>query len=278
MSRKTIKKEAFIEGIGLHTGNAAKAVFHPAHGTGIRFTGPGFTRPIRALLSSVSGTVRGTTITDGIHFIHTVEHILCAASALDIDDLDIEITGEEPPIADGSAKPFADIIMQAGIQETAGEPDIRRITVPVEASFGDVTYRAVPVEKGFRVSLVYENPHPLVGRLHIEQDINPETFLAEIAPARTFGYDFELDMLRKAGLAKGGSLKNALVITNKEILADGGLRYPDELVRHKLLDFLGDMALSGWRPEGVFIEAVRCGHSGNVKFASLLEEKNSRQI
>lgn len=272
MSRKTIKKETQIEGIGLHTGNQSKAIFHPAKGTGIRFTGPGFNTPVRAVLKNVSGTVRGTNISDGIHTIHTVEHLLSAAAALGIDDLDIEIIGEEPPICDGSSKPFADILIAAGFEETAGMPDIKRIKKKTEVNFGEVYYKAVPAEKGFSVSLVYENSHPMAGRLLIDKEINPSSFIKEIAPARTFGYDFELEMLRKAGLAKGGSLKNALVITQKEILADGGLRFPDEIARHKLLDFIGDLALLGWRPEGVRIETIRCGHASNVKFARMLEQ------
>lgn len=272
MSRKTIKKDVFIEGIGLHTGKQSKAIFHPAKGTGLCFTGPGFAKPIRALLENVSGTVRGTNISDGTHSIHTVEHLLCAAASLGIDDLEIEIHGEEPPIGDGSAKPFADLLQEAGYDLTPGEPDIRRIEKPFEAKFGETEYRIFPVEKGLAVSIVYEYNHPLVGRLEAEYEINPETFLMEIAPARTFGYDFELDMLRKAGLAKGGSLHNAIVVAKNEIMAEGGLRYPDELVRHKLLDFLGDMALLGWRPDGVRIEAVRCGHAGNVRFAKMLQD------
>ena len=198
--------------------------------------------------------------------------MLCAAASLGIDDMEIEIFGEEPPIGDGSAKPFADIIAAAGFEETPGEPDIRRITRPLEASFKDVHYKAIPMEKGLTVSVTYQTEHPLVGTQKAEFEIKPEIFLKEIAPARTFGYDFELDMLRKAGLAKGGSLDNAIVITNKEIIAMDGLRFPDELVRHKLLDFLGDMALLGWRPYGVRIEAMRCGHAGNVRFAKMLEE------
>ena len=272
MPRKTIKKDVFIEGIGLHTGKQSKAIFHPAKGTGLCFTGPGFARPVRALLKNVSGTVRGTNISDGTHSIHTVEHLLCAAASLGIDDLEIEIHGEEPPIGDGSAKPFADLLQEAGYELTPGAPDICRIEKPIEAKFGETTYKAFPAEKGFTLSIIYEYDHPLVGTLKAEYEITPETFIKEIAPARTFGYDFELDMLRKAGLAKGGSLQNAIVITQKEILAEGGLRYPDELVRHKLLDFLGDMALLGWRPDGVRIEAVRCGHAGNVKFANLLQD------
>lgn len=271
MPRKTIKKDVSIEGIGLHTGTDSKVIFHPSSKTGICFTGPGFGKPVRALLDNVSGTARGTTISECGHAIHTVEHLLCAAASLGIDDLEIEIHGEEPPIGDGSAKPFAELLHNAGYEMTPGNPDIKRINSPVDANFGDVKYKAVPAEKGLFLSVIYESSHNLVGTQKAEFEINPETFLKEIAPARTFGYDFELEMLRKAGLAKGGSLHNAIVVAKNEIMAEGGLRFPDELVRHKLLDFLGDMALLGWRPEGVRIEAVRCGHAGNVKFAKLLQ-------
>lgn len=273
MPRKTISREISLEGLGLHTGNKSKVVFRPAEsGTGLCFTSAGFSKPIRATLEAVSGTVRGTNISDGKNTIHTVEHLLCAASALEIDDLEIEISGEEPPIADGSAKPFADLLNSAGFKNNVGTPDTRRIKKQIEVSFGDVKYKATPIPDGLTISVVYENKHPLVGKMDIEQNINLHTFISEIAPARTFGYDFELEALRAAGLARGGSLKNALVITQKEILAEGGLRYKDELVRHKLLDFIGDIALLGWRPYGVKIEAIHCGHASNVKFAKLLAE------
>lgn len=270
MPRKTIKNSVYLAGTGLHTGTLSKVIFHPARGTGLRFIGKDFDKPVRALLASVSGTVRGTNISDGKHIIHTVEHLICSAVSLDIDDLDVEIIGEEPPICDGSAKEFAEVLLSAGFQETEGNPDIKKLTKPLEAQFGLTTYKAMPAKEGLTISAAYENPHKLIGRQQIELKITPESFLKEIAPARTFGYDFEVESLKKAGLAKGGSLDNALVITDKEILAKDGLRFNDEPVRHKLLDFLGDMALMGFRLDCARIETVRPGHSGNVNFAKLL--------
>jgi len=273
MPRRTIKENVTLEGIGLHTGSPARVTFKPAAGpTGLRFTGPGFAAPVKACLEAVSGTVRGTNITDGKKVLHTVEHMLSAASALGIDDLDIEISGEEPPAADGSALPFAQALVKAGFADKPGDPDVRRLARPVEYVNGATILRAVPAAQGLTIALTYEYPHAQVGRQTIELAINPESYLKEVAPARTFGFSHELEALKKAGLARGGSLDNAIVITETEIMAKDGLRFPDELVRHKLLDLLGDLALAGFRLEGARIEAVRPGHAANVNFARLLTD------
>jgi UDP-3-O-acyl N-acetylglucosamine deacetylase len=276
--RTTIKSTATIEGIGLHKGKPSTVTFLPAQGpTGYRFLSPLFKEPLPARLDRIAGTVRGTNITDGTSTIYTVEHLLSAAAGLGIDDLDIEITGEEPPAADGSALPFAAALHKAGIAE---KPDQERKALTVdgrlEMSKGDIRFLASPMPGGVRIKLTYDYPHKLVGRQVIDFTLNPEEYLVRVAPARTFGFSHELEALKKAGLALGGSLDNAVVIAEEEVLAKGGLRFADEFARHKLLDLIGDLALAGLPLRDIYIEAERPGHAANVNFAKLLLEKASK--
>ncbi|OGR77140.1 MAG: UDP-3-O-[3-hydroxymyristoyl] N-acetylglucosamine deacetylase [Elusimicrobia bacterium GWC2_64_44] len=273
--RTTIKEAATIEGIGLHTGCESRVTFRPAEGpTGYRFLSPLFKEPLPATLDRVAGTARGTNITDGEHKIHTVEHLLSAAAGLGIDDLDIEITGEEPPAADGSALPFARALLKAGVREKAGQE--RRtlgLDGQLEMAKGDIKFLARPMQHGVYFKLTYDYPHKLVGKQVVEFTLTPEEYLVRVAPARTFGFSHELEALKKAGLARGGSLDNAVVIEEERILAKGGLRYRDEFARHKLLDLIGDLALAGLPLRDIYIEAERPGHAANVNFAKLLLEK-----
>ena len=273
--RTTILKTAEIDGIGLHKGRPSRVVFRPAEGpTGYRFLGQGFAEPLPARLERVAGTVRGTNITDGKNTIYTVEHLLSAAAGLGIDDLDIEITGEEPPAADGSALPFAEALRRAGLRE---KPDQERGTLSIggqlEMEKGDIRYLARPMKDGVFIKLTYDHPHRLVGRQTVEFLLSPDEYLVRVAPARTFGFSHELEALKKAGLALGGSLDNAVVIAENEVLAKNGLRFADELARHKLLDLIGDLALTGLPLKDIYIEAERPGHAANVNFAKLLLEK-----
>lgn len=273
--RTTIKENAEIEGIGLHTGTPSKVIFRPAEGpTGYRFLSPKFKEPIPATLDRVAGTVRGTNISDGENKIHTVEHLLSAAAGLGIDDLDIEITGEEPPAADGSALPFAQALRKAGLAEKVGqERKTLGLTGRLEMTKGDIKFKAEPAKHGVYFKLTYDYPHPLVGKQVAEFTLTPEEYLVRVAPARTFGFSHELEALKKAGLARGGSLDNAIVIAEERVLAKGGLRYKDEFVRHKLLDLIGDLSLAGLPLRDMYIEAERPGHAANVNFAKLLLEK-----
>lgn len=273
--RTTIKSPATIEGIGLHKGKPSKVTFLPAQGaTGYRFLSPLFSAPIPATLDRIAGTLRGTNITDGSNTIYTVEHLLSAAAGLGVDDLDIEITGEEPPAADGSALPFAAALHKAGLAE---KPDQERKTLSIggqlEMAKGDIRFLARPLKDCVFIKLTYDYPHKLVGRQTIEFMMAPEEYLVRVAPARTFGFSHELEALKKAGLALGGSLDNAVVIAENEILAKGGLRFRDEFARHKLLDLIGDLALAGLPLRDIYIEAERPGHAANVNFAKLLLEK-----
>ena len=241
--------------------------------TGLRFIGPAFKEPLPARLEKVSGTVRGTNISDGKNTIYTVEHLLSAAAGLGIDDLDIEIGGEEPPAADGSALPFATALLKAGLLEKPGqEREYLSLGGKLEMARGDIRYSAAP-GRGVTFELTYDYPHPLVGRQVIEFYLTPEEYLVRVAPARTFGFSHEIEALKAAGLALGGSIENAIVIGEKEIMAKGGLRFADEFARHKLMDLIGDLALAGRPLKDIHIEAERPGHAANVNFAKLLSEK-----
>ncbi|MDQ7772548.1 MAG: UDP-3-O-acyl-N-acetylglucosamine deacetylase [Elusimicrobiales bacterium] len=270
MTRTTLSAEASVEGAGLHTGLPCRAVFRPAAGpTGLRFLLPDGSSPIPALLENVSSTVRGTNLTLGGRTVHTVEHILACCAGLGVHDLDILMDGPEPPAADGSALPFAQAMMRAGLAEKTGQ-EISALPLPgpVELNDGEAFYRAEPAG-GLFLSVVFDHPHPMLGRTEIALEIRPDSFLREIAPARTFGLREELDGLKAAGLAKGGSLDNAMLVERDRILCSGGPRFADEPVRHKALDLLGDLALLG-APLRAAVRAGRTGHRNNVNFAKLL--------
>ena len=272
--RTTIKSAATIEGVGLHKGKPSRVTFLPADGaTGLRFISPLFREPLPARLDKVAGTVRGTNLSDGKNTIYTVEHLLSAAAGLGIDDLDMDITGEEPPAADGSALPFATALLKAGLREKPAQ-ERRHLSLGgrLEMAKGDIRYSAAPA-RGVSFKLTYDYPHPLVGKQVMEFYLTPEEYLVRVAPARTFGFSHELEALKAAGLALGGSLENAVVIGEKEITAKGGLRFADEFVRHKLLDLIGDLALAGLPLRDIHVEAGHPGHAANVNFAKLLLEK-----
>lgn len=278
MPRKTIKNKTALEGVGLHKGRPSKAVFLPAPGpTGIRFLKPDLSSPVDASASNVTGTARGTSISGGGRTIYTVEHILSACAGLGIDDLDVALDGEEPPALDGSALPFAAALKAAGPAEKPGqEKAVLKLAGAVEYRSGEAYYWACRSNRpGFK--LTFSNPHKFVGTQVFAIELTPEKYLSEVAPARTFGFKYEIERLRAAGLGLGGSLANAVIIDDDAVLsAEGSLRFPDEFVRHKLLDLLGDLKLTGLDFGAVSVEAVFTGHKANVNFAKLLLERHIR--
>lgn len=273
-----------MTGIGLHKGRPALIVFLPAAGaTGIRFfpvsSGqPELKAPIPASLANIATTVRGTNLSDGSRMIYTVEHVLSACAGLGIDDLDIALTGEEPPACDGSALPFSRTLLDAGLAEKPGQ-ERRRLTIegPVEYVFEKASYRATPSASPL-FKMTFTHSHPLIGEQTVELALTPESYLKEVAPARTFGFKEEVAGLRAAGLALGGSLENSVVIDDNVFLsAEGRLRFPDELARHKLLDLIGDLALTGLALDELRIEARHTSHKNNVNFAKLLVEHSAKR-
>ncbi len=271
----SIAKEVELEGVGLHTGNKCKITFRPSPAnTGIRFFRsdlPGVPM-IPARLDFVLTTVRGTNLGLGEAKVHTVEHVLSACTGLGIDNLDILVTANEPPIMDGSALPFIEALLRAGLKPL--DAPKRWLHLPHEVTYqakDGARYRAIPSDK-FEVVATLVHDHPLMPKMTMSMTVERESYLAEVARARTFCFEHEVAYLKSQGLAQGGSLENAIVIgkdrfhTNEE-----GLRFPDEFVRHKLLDLIGDLTLIGRPLFKMRIEAERLGHAHNVEFAKMLD-------
>ena len=266
--QQTIASSAAIEGVGLHTGETAHLRFLAAdENTGVRFrrTDLADKTEIAVDLEHVVSTDRGTTLAQGNARIHTVEHLLAAVVAHNIDNLIIEIDGPEIPIVDGSFKPFFDCI--AGVGTATQNASAQTVTVngAVNAAGpAGASYVAVPADT-FRVSATIEFDHPLIQKQFGSFDIAPASFAADLAPARTFGFMKEAEALISRGLVKGVTLENAIVLDEKG-LAAGELRYRDEFVRHKIGDIVGDFALIGKRVKAHVI-ADRPSHAGNVEVA-----------
>lgn len=279
--QRTIAREVTYTGIGLHTGNPSAVTFRPAPpDTGIRFVrvdqngarppaerGPG----ISADLDHVLGIVRGTTIGSGPdQAVHTVEHLLAACSGMGVDNLLVEVSANEPPVGDGSSLVFVEMLEAAGtVEQEAARREIRVESACVYSSDG--TYLVALPYEGLRISCTICFSHPLVKTQYASFEITPETFRKEIAPARTFCFDHEIEALQRRGLALGGSLDNAIVVGEKRIHNPGPLRFEEEFVRHKILDILGDLALLGCRLSA-HVLAIRPGHGHNIAFAKMIRQ------
>jgi UDP-3-O-[3-hydroxymyristoyl] N-acetylglucosamine deacetylase len=225
---------------------------------------------LAADLDCVSSTARCTTLAAGGVEVSTVEHLLAALSALAVTSVTVEVEGPEVPILDGSAAPFTRAL-RCAVRRLPGERATLKLAAPVWLEHGASSFLAVPAAD-FRVVTAVDYPHPLIGRQVADVVVSPETFEHEIAPARTFGFEHELEELIARGLARGGSLDNALVFMN-----DGGAtdrRFADEPARHKALDVIGDLALLGALPLA-HVWAVRPSHRLNVEFARMLRDCNT---
>jgi len=271
----TIAQEASYKGIGLHTGNLCQIVFKPApENTGVtlvRTDLPG--RPqVRALYSNVVSVIRGTTVGNDTMRVHTIEHVLSAVYALGIDNLILELDANEPPVADGSSRVFFDTLREAGITIQTSQRRVIRPTERMEYRSGDTEVTLEPFD-GLKLTTILQYKHPLIQTQEYSLTIEPDRYRAEISPARTFCFDYEVEALKKQGLARGGSLDNAVVIGLDRIHnKEKQLRFSDEFARHKTLDLLGDLYLLGCRLEA-HVKAVRPGHGHNINFVKLLAEK-----
>lgn len=269
----TIKEAAVVSGLGLHTGRITTLRFLPAEvGTGIRFVRadlPG--RPaIPARVQYVVDTQRSTTLGIGRAVVQTVEHILAAVQCLGLDNLEIEVKGPETPLTDGSSRQFIAALEAAGRVEQDAEQEYVELARPVAVEQNGMTLCAIPASD-YRVSYTMSYAHPVIGMQFKDIAVTRETFVKEIGQARTFALYRELEELLKAGLIKGGSLDNAIVITDQAILSKDGLRYPDEFVRHKIMDLIGDLSLIGRRLRAHVI-SIRSGHALNVQLARAICE------
>jgi UDP-3-O-[3-hydroxymyristoyl] N-acetylglucosamine deacetylase/3-hydroxyacyl-[acyl-carrier-protein] dehydratase len=269
--QRTIAEEASFSGIGLHTGNLTTLTFKPAPpDSGVTFYRVDLPeRPaVKADIDHVVDVSRGTTIgVNGVK-VHTVEHVLAAIAGLGIDNVDVEVDANETPVGDGSSLPFMQTLNRAGILEQDAEREYIKITQPVYYKSEDVTLSVLPSDD-LRMTMTIAYDHVAVGTQYASFTINPETFAREIASARTFCFLREVKMLQDQGLIRGGSLENAVVIGDDAILNED-LRYPDEFVRHKILDLLGDMFLLG-RPVRGHVIGVKSGHAMHVKFSQQIK-------
>jgi UDP-3-O-[3-hydroxymyristoyl] N-acetylglucosamine deacetylase len=273
MYQKTIKNKIEFSGVGLHTGANSRVVVLPTEAdTGICFVRkdlPG-TSPIRAGVSSVVATSYATTLGSADATVSTVEHLLAAFYALGVDNASVEVEGPEIPVLDGSAAPFVEMIREAGLKTLESPKRYMVIKKPIKVSDGDRFIHLIPSrDEEFSIDYTIDFPHPYLQEQSFSMSFSSSSsdiFSREVAGARTFGFLREVKLLRANGLAKGGSLDNAVVVGDMDILNEGGLRYPDEFVRHKVLDFIGDLSLIGVPLIGR-IKAHRAGHSLNYKLA-----------
>lgn len=268
-NQHTIGKDVTYKGLGLHSGMPVTMTMHPAAPrAGIIFKrsdlpgGP----EVPAQSRYITNTLRATTLEKGEAKVFTVEHVLSALYALQIDNCVIEMDSPEPPVGDGSAKTFCDMVQEAGI-ETQDEM-IPILTLDTSAAvYEDNKFITALPYDGLRITFTSINPHPLLGTQMRDVVIDHDSYMKEIAPARTIGFTWELEAMRKMGLGKGGTLENAVVYSETECLSQ--LRFPDELVRHKILDILGDISLVG--PLHAHIIAVLGSHKLNAELSEKLQ-------
>jgi UDP-3-O-[3-hydroxymyristoyl] N-acetylglucosamine deacetylase len=274
--QRTLNRRTEIQGIGLHSGRPVKLVLRPAApNTGIVFVRTDLEPAVEipAAIENVVDTSLATTLgvadDEGrLVRIGTVEHLMAAIAGLGIDNLRVEVEGPEVPVLDGSAGPFVDLIEAAGIRTQDAYKRVLVIKRPIEVRDGDKIARLVPA-RTFRVTCTVDFDHPLIRNQRVDLEITPERFLEEISEARTFGFLKDVERMKAAGLALGGSLENAVVIDEFSVLNEGGLRFADEFARHKALDAIGDLALLGM-PIAGHLTAVRSGHAMNHRLAEAL--------
>ena len=265
--QQTLKQATSFEGVGLHGGNRVKMAFLPAPPkTGLRFRRVDLDgKPeIEARVENVAETNRSTTLAKGNIRIHTVEHVLSALAGSGIDNAFIELDANEPPIGDGSARTYSEMIRTAG---TMAQPDPREpyaISAPLLVQQGDSFMSVHPCDR-FRITCTSSDKQGRFTQFY-SLDVTPETWERELAHARTFCFFEEIEFLIKNGLIKGGTLENAVVIRDDAVLTTEPLRYPEEFVRHKILDIVGDLALVG-RPLLAHVTAVKPGHGLNCELA-----------
>ncbi|MDZ7673341.1 MAG: UDP-3-O-acyl-N-acetylglucosamine deacetylase [Halanaerobiales bacterium] len=268
----TIKDTALIDGIGLHSGNEVKIQFKPAPpDTGIVFVRTDLkgNPKIKANVDSVVSTNRSTTLGNKKNNIQiqTVEHLMAALYAYQIDNIIIEIDGPELPALDGSARVYGQLFDSLEIENQSKKRDV----IKVKKGFfvkGKDSYLGVFPYDGFKVNYLIKYNHPLIGTQYFEYEYSKDSFIKEIMPARTFGFKSEVESLKKAGLALGGSLDNAVLLTEDSTV--NKLRFKDEFVRHKVLDLVGDLYLNG--PIQCEVIAIRSGHSDNYEINKMIKK------
>ena len=270
---RTLAAEATLEGTSLHTGEKVTLNLKPApEGHGFKFRRVDLPdKPfIDADVSKVQTVERATTLAEGSVRVHTVEHVLSALVGMGIDNALIEMDANEPPIGDGSSAPYVELIKKAGIQKQSVPRQIWEIREPIHLEVGDGSLITIVPSKEFRVSVTNVGKD---GRFvqYFSTVVNSETYEKEIAPARTFTFYEDIKPLLDKGLIKGGSLENAVVVRGDEIMSKEPMRFDNEFARHKALDLIGDLMLSGKKFNGHVI-AVKPGHGPNTEAAKALQK------
>ena len=273
----TLAGSATLEGTSLHTGQKVTLTIKPApEGHGFKFRRIDLPdQPfINADVDKVQTVERATTLSEGSVKVHTVEHIISALAGMGVDNALIEMDANEPPIGDGSSRPFVELIKKAGLAPQDAPRKIWEIREPIHQESGDGTLITIVPCKTFRVSVTNVGPE---GRFtqYFSSEVTPELYEKEISPARTFVYYEDVKPLLEKGLIKGGSLENAVVVRGNEVMSKEALRFHNEFARHKALDLIGDLILSGKRILGHVI-AVKPGHGPNSKLAATLKREYAR--
>ena len=262
MYQQTIAEKVSCTGIGLHSGAPTQLTLHPARaGAGIVFVRTDLPTPVEipARSNQVSSTALATTLGHGEAIVGTVEHLMAALYGLGIDNVRIEVDGPELPVMDGSSAPFVYLLRSAGLFTQRARRCILRIRKEVSFSEGDRSIRIEPA-RDFRVTYAVDFDHPAIRRQQLTlAPLDAERFEREISAARTFGFLHEVQALWDAGFARGGCLDNTVVLDDEKVVNEEGLRWPDEFVRHKVLDLCGDFALLGSQVQG-HVHVERGGH------------------
>jgi len=276
----TIARPTAVSGIGLHTGQRINMTLRPAEaGAGIVFHRQVGDRTvtIEAASANVVDTRMATVLGKGDVLVSTVEHLLSALAAYGVDNLHIDIDGPEVPIMDGSAAPFASVIEEAGLKRHAQSRKFLAIRQPISVIDGEKRVSIIP-SRFFRITFDIAFQHPCIALQQRSVKVSAASFRRDLAPARTFGFLKDVEMLKAAGLARGGSLENAIVVDDERILNPEGLRFQDEFVRHKILDAIGDLSLVGYPILG-HVRAFKAGHDINHQLVEkILDTPESWQL
>jgi UDP-3-O-[3-hydroxymyristoyl] N-acetylglucosamine deacetylase/3-hydroxyacyl-[acyl-carrier-protein] dehydratase len=278
LPQQTLRQAATFAGIGLHSGNRVNMTFQPAAPkSGIRFRRVDLEgKPeIEARIENVADTARSTTLARGNTRIHTVEHVLAAFAGYGIDNVMVELDANEPPIGDGSAREYCKLIQRAGIVAQPEKKEPYALTELIEFEAGDTLMSAFPHDR-LKISCTSADKAGRYTQL-FSLEVTPESWERELADARTFCFFEEIEYLIKNGLIKGGSLENAVVIRDDAVLTTEPLRYPDEFVRHKVLDLLGDLSLLG-RPLCAHVIAIRPSHAANCELTRQISARMRKPL
>ena len=277
-NQQTISNSISVKGIGLHTGNLVELTLEPAAvDNGIKFirVDKKNDNVIEAIWSNVSETVLSTTISNSYGVkISTIEHLMSALSGLHIDNLNIYINANEVPIMDGSSKPFVEMIEEIGIKKQSKKRKLLNVKKSIEVSENNTSVKIVPNNQ-FSIDFEIDFPSKIVSKQSCQLQLINGNYKTDIAAARTFGFEKDVKYLRSNGLALGGSLDNAVVVGENEILNKDGLRYTDEFVRHKILDSIGDLYLAGSPIIGYFYGNKSGHYLNNQLLRKLFSDKSN---